>query len=77
MSREKMVVFLLAFFLLFVVSASSILVSDIGEDSGLFDILFTMKNLRGINIPVIGGTILAFISGLALYVIYREGRGGL
>ena len=76
MSREKMVVFLLAFFLLFVVSASSILVSDIGEDSGLLDILLNMGNLKGINIPLIGGAIVAFISGLALYVLYREGRGG-
>ena len=77
MSRERMVVFLLTFALLFVLSTSTILVSDIGENLGLLDMLSTMKNLKGINIPLIGGAIVAFISGLAVYVIYREGRGGL
>ena len=77
MSRERMVVFLLAFFLLFVLSTASILESDIGEDLGLLDMLFTMKELTGIDVPLIGGTMVAFISGLAIYVLYREGRGGL
>ena len=79
MTRERMVIFLIAFFLLFSLSSSIILGSKIAGESGFRSIINTMENMKDIdiNIPNIGGIVVAFLVSLAAYIGYREIRGGL
>jgi hypothetical protein len=76
MSRERMVVFLIAFFLLVTLSCSPILGSEINYKMGYRAILDTLTNFDLASLPVVGWAITAFISCLAGYVIIREVRGG-
>ena len=78
MSRERMVIFLVAFFLLFSLSSSLILGSKIAGESGYRGIINTVEHMKNtdINIPIIGGVVVAFLVSLAAYVGYREFRGG-
>ena len=78
MTRERMVIFLIAFFLLFSLSSSIILGSEIAGESGFRGIINTVERMKDtdINIPVIGGAVVAFLVSLAAYIGYREFRGG-
>ena len=78
MSRERMVIFLVAFFLLFSLSSSFILGSEIAGETGFRGIINTVENLKDtdVNIPIIGSVVVAFLVSLAAYIGYREVRGG-
>ena len=78
MSRERMVIFLVAFFLLFSLSSTIILGSEIAGETGFRSIISSIETMKDINvnIPNTGGVIAAFFISLAAYVGYREVRGG-
>ena len=79
MSRERMVIFLVAFFLLFSLSSTFILGSEIAGEKGFRSIISNIETMKDtdVNIPIIGGVVMTFLVSLAGYVAYRELRGGL
>ena len=83
MSKERITIFLFTFFVIFTVATGYIYGSISGEgadvkqgDLGFWSVLYGLKDFT-LDIPLISGTFIALISGLGIYVIYREVRGGL
>ena len=86
MSKERITIFLLIFVVIFTISTGYIYgsLSASGEEElelpqkelGFWSIMYGLKDFT-LDIPLISGGIIAIITGLGVYIIYREVRGGL
>ena len=88
MSKERITIFLFVFIVIFTISTGYIYgsISVPGEEGkeglelpqkelGFWTVLYGLKDFT-LDIPLISGGIIAIITGLGVYIIYREVRGG-
>ena len=87
MSKERITIFLFTFIVIFTISTGYIygsisLPEEEGQeiivpqkDLGFWTVLHGLKDFT-LDIPLVSGGIIAIMSGLGVYIIYREVRGG-
>jgi hypothetical protein len=86
MSKERITIFLFTFIVIFTIATGYIYGSIspdptstgevIKKDLGFWSVIKGLKNFT-VDIPLISGGVIAIITGLGVYVLYREARGGL